>query len=448
MFLLLSVTDAVFVFRTPTPPPTPRPTPATTLQPTPQPTPRPTPVGSVCNRNNRLEPGEVCDGGPCCDASCHFKAAGTTCIDETVCKFAAVCDGGSATCGVQLNKGMSTVCRAASGVCDAPEYCNNGACPADVKLGLTSVCRASRGDCDVAEFCNGADNDCSPDVKKVRGAQCRAATEPCDLPEECDGNSPMCPGDAVRPSSFNCAGTSVPNGCADSPKCDGVTKQCPAVGRALPSGSVCRSAAGTCDVVERCDGRSLTCPADAKLPSSTLCRDANGACDSAEFCNGNDATCPADRFKLSGSICRSTAQNSNCDIAETCTGSSPQCPTDVFQPTSVACRFAYGPLRRRGAVRRSLAVLPSQRLPASGFELLGERQRCGCVRRRRHVQDDSGRVHDGRGLPRRHAVRAAALQCEQVRVHNCAAEWVRVPRCSERVRRARDVQRTVALVPG
>src|SRR5438067_6394136 len=52
----------------------------------------------------------------------------------------------------------------------------------------------------------------------------------------------------------------------------------------VPAGTVCRSAAGVCDVEETCDGTSADCPPDVK--STTECRPAAGDCDVAEACDG------------------------------------------------------------------------------------------------------------------------------------------------------------------
>jgi hypothetical protein len=58
--------------------------------------------------------------------------------------------------------------------------------------------------------------------------------------------------------------------------------------------TICRSAAGACDVAEFCTGASAACPADALRPSGFVCRSSTGACDVAETCTGAGAACPAD----------------------------------------------------------------------------------------------------------------------------------------------------------
>ncbi|TMA55097.1 MAG: hypothetical protein E6J75_12780, partial [Deltaproteobacteria bacterium] len=84
------------------------------------------------------------------------------------------------------------------------------------------------------------------------------------------------------------------------------------------SATLCRPAAGSCDVAEFCTGTSATCPADAVKPATSECRGATGSCDVAEFCTGTSATCPADAFQPSTFTCRPAA--GACDLTEFCTG--------------------------------------------------------------------------------------------------------------------------------
>ncbi|HYY06800.1 MAG TPA: DUF4215 domain-containing protein, partial [Candidatus Limnocylindria bacterium] len=136
------------------------------------------------------------------------------------------------------------------------------------------------------------------------------------------------------------------------------------------AGTVCRPAAGVCDVAETCTGSSGTCPADAFVPATTLCRAAAGECDVAEFCPGNGPNCPADAKQSAGTACtddgnpcsldecdgtsdacQHPAGNAGatcraaagaCDVAETCTGTSTTCPADAFLPASTVCRASAG----------------------------------------------------------------------------------------------------------
>ena len=105
-------------------------------------------------------------------------------------------------------------------------------------------------------------------------------------------------------------------------------------------GTICRSAAGTCDAQEACDGVSSACPADTKLPQGTNCRASAGACDIAETCDGLANTCPADTKVAAGTECRPRA--GICDIAETCDGATDVCPADAKVATGIACRASTG----------------------------------------------------------------------------------------------------------
>ena len=110
-----------------------------------------------------------------------------------------------------------------------------------------------------------------------------------------------------------------------------------------PATTICRPAAGACDVAEFCTGSSSSCPADQLEPSTFECRGALGSCDEAEFCTGTDTACPADAFKPATVECRPAA--GDCDVAETCTGTGPTCSpnaksTAVCRPAAGACDVA------------------------------------------------------------------------------------------------------------
>src|SRR5438094_908245 len=123
--------------------------------------------------------------------------------------------------------------------------------------------------------------------------------------------------------------------CDVAESCDGICDTCPADGF-VAAGVTCRGAAGVCDVAEKCTGSSASCPADAK--STAVCRAAAGLCDVAESCDGVANTCPADDFAPSGTMCRAAA--GVCDVAETCTGSSTTCPNDA--KSTAVCRPSAG----------------------------------------------------------------------------------------------------------
>lgn len=104
----------------------------------------------------------------------------------------------------------------------------------------------------------------------------------------------------------------TPTVCNANDPCCGADGQ-----RFRPAGTVCRSAAGVCDVAEVCDGAHATCPSDAK--STNTCRAAQGACDVVEHCDGTHDQCPSDTKAADGTAC---SNGLFCDGAETCSAGS------------------------------------------------------------------------------------------------------------------------------
>jgi hypothetical protein len=103
-----------------------------------------------------------------------------------------------------------------------------------------------------------------------------------------------------------------------------------------PAGTLCRAAAGECDVPETCNGVAGECPDDIRVPATVVCRPATGACDSPEHCNGVAAACPPDAMKAEGTSCRPSL--GACDPPESCTGQSAACPADRLLPAGSICR--------------------------------------------------------------------------------------------------------------
>jgi hypothetical protein len=60
------------------------------------------------------------------------------------------------------------------------------------------------------------------------------------------------------------------------------------------AGTLCRSAAGVCDLAESCNGTSLSCPTDRKRSDTSVCRESSDPCDVAERCEGTSNDCPND----------------------------------------------------------------------------------------------------------------------------------------------------------
>src|SRR5207249_1499038 len=207
--------------------------------------------------------------------------------------------------------------------------------------------------------------------------------------------SSTCPSDTVKSAGTSCTDdgivctTDVCNGTVGAPAC---------THPAGNAGTVCRAAAGECDVAETCDGTHTSCPAngfkaaaascgssassDCDQPDTCdgsgtcqanhvadgtnctddgnvcttdmcaagvcthpaghagmVCRASAGVCDPAETCTGASASCPADA--KSTALCRAAA--GVCDVAEVCDGTHNNCPADAFEPSTTECRPAAGP---------------------------------------------------------------------------------------------------------
>ncbi len=312
-------------------------------------------TSATCPMDGFAPTGTTCTGGSCdglgtCVVGC---TAGAPCATGNPCELGTIdCSTGSVVCMPAGPAPASTVCRAATGVCDAPETCDGAstACPPDTFLPSTTVCRPSAGPCDAPETCDGASTVCPPDVFLPSSSVCRPSAGPCDAPETCNGASTVCPPDVF-----------------------------------LPSSSVCRPSAGPCDTPESCTGSSAACPTDTFLPSSTVCRPAAGVCDMPESCNGSSAACPSDALRPGGTICRPAA--GSCDTAETCNGTSAACPADAHAADGTGC-----PSAPRSCL--SGILLRLQPLPCVELLVVGSRLR---LRPRRRVQPLHRRALTARG---------------------------------------------------
>jgi cysteine-rich repeat protein len=148
------------------------------------------------------------------------------------------------------------------------------------------------------------------------------AGEACDDGNRQDGD--CCSGSC----GFEAPGTicrAAAGACDLAEACTGSSGACPADAKSV---AVCRPAAGPCDTPETCDGAGDACPADAR--STALCRPASGTCDVPEHCDGIALDCPSDHFRSPGVTCRTST--GACDPRESCTGSGPDCPVDAATP--------------------------------------------------------------------------------------------------------------------
>lgn len=170
-------------------------------------------IEDLCG-NGGSNPGEECDlanlngtPGSCCTSACQFRPQGQICRPAGGdCDQAEVCSGSSQSCGVDLKKPSSQVCRdAAADGCDVAENCSgvDNACPADERRGDGVLCRAADPDalgCDVAEVCDGGV--CQPDAKVAANTPCQADANVC-TDERCD-NDGQCAHIPVMPVGKIC----------------------------------------------------------------------------------------------------------------------------------------------------------------------------------------------------------------------------------------------------
>ena len=179
----------------------------------------------------------------------------------------------------------------------------------------------------------------TPIIPPPDGGRDTAADAPADTADAPPANTPdtkdayrdvavgICaPGGVIQPAGTVCRVAAGP--CDVDETCDGVTADCPA-DKLAAAGTSCRASAGDCDVAETCAGTSAFCPTDGFKQAGTVCRAAAGVCDVAESCTGTNATCPVDSLAASSTVCRASTDSNKCDPAESCTGSSVSCPTDV-----------------------------------------------------------------------------------------------------------------------
>jgi hypothetical protein len=104
---------------------------------------------------------------------------------------------------------------------------------------------------------------------------CRQSAGQCDVAESCTGTSGSCPADGFATATTTCTGGSNGGACDGTDSCDG-SGHC--VDGFKPATTICRAAAGECDVAESCTGTSGSCPADGSLPNGTVCSSDGSAC--------------------------------------------------------------------------------------------------------------------------------------------------------------------------
>jgi cysteine-rich repeat protein len=242
--------------------------------------------------DNIVDPGEECDGGSCCTASCTFVTGGTT-------------------------------CRSANGLCDVPETCtgSSSSCPADGYASSTITCRPQSGDCDVAEACTGSSPNCPADAKQSDGTSCDDENL-CNIGEACQagactgGSAKDCSGEGDQCNDASCDPAGVMEGNCDTQTPTNEGDPCDD-GDVCNVGETCQTGSCTGGSAKDCSGEGDQCN-DASCDSSR----AEGNCDTKTPANEGD---PCD----DGDVCNvgETCQTGSCTggSAKDCSGEGDQC---------------------------------------------------------------------------------------------------------------------------
>ncbi|MFK7988403.1 MAG: MYXO-CTERM sorting domain-containing protein [Sandaracinaceae bacterium] len=302
-------------------------------------------------------------GGPCMlDAGCREG----TCIDGVCCESA--CGGGVSTdclaCSTAeggsedglCTRATGTVCRPASGLCDAAETCDGSsdACGTDAVATAGTECRASTGECDEAEVCLGSTAVCPLDGVRSDGSACGdslmcngaetcqrgvcvdEAAFTCDDRNLCTTDSCMEPSGCTNAVDPSCCNADV--GCEDSDVCTS--------GRCSGPGGTCTQApiTGCCVTDSDCEDSNACTATRCDLASNRCvvtgvpdCCEADSDCDDANVCSSDRCESRTCTFTLDADCCVSDGDCDDGDVCtqDTCSGPGGGCG---FVPIADCCR--------------------------------------------------------------------------------------------------------------
>ena len=255
------------------------------------------------------------------------------------------------------------------------------ACPADgFAVGGDGLPRARRASATSPRTAPGRARRVRPTASRARRRSAARSAGVCDVAENCTGSSAACPADG-----FAVGGDGLPRvgaASATSPRTARArARACPA-DAFEPSATVCRAAAGVCDVAENCTGSSDGVPGGRlRVERRPICRALGGrlrrrrelhgleravsgrrqvasgpsaaprpaSATSPRAATASNDACPADAFQSAATVCR--ASGGVCDVAENCTGSGAPCPADAKMRAARLPRRG-GRLRRGRDLRR------------------------------------------------------------------------------------------------
>lgn len=297
--------------------------------------------------------GEECDlgidngsAGACCTADCEFRAADEVCRPAAgACDVADVCTGGDALCPVAPGANV-----APAGV--ATQISDLGA---DTQAGLAidgntnghfgsgSVTHTSGGPTDerwwmvdlttavsIAEVRLWNRNDCCSD--RLRDFYVLVSDDPfasdvlADNLVQAGVSAYYHAGQAGSPSAIEIGREGryvrvVTNGTGELSIAEAEVLVTSDPKHAADT--VCRAAAGDCDIAEVCDGLTDACPDDEVVEDGALCHEPEGTCDTALYCDGMATDCSDPVFLPAGTPCADG--ESECAYTGTCPGDAAAC---------------------------------------------------------------------------------------------------------------------------
>jgi hypothetical protein len=307
--------------------------------------------------NGIVDPGEDCDagedGGPCCTATCDFRAAGTPCDDNTVCNGHETCSAfGQCVPGTPLNCNDNNLCTDDGcdpttgcthtnntapcddhNACTAGDHCANGACQSGAPVSCNDGNACTTDTCNPLSGCHntGIAGCCTTN------AQC-ADTNLCTINERCVNNT--CVSDPVNCNDNNqctsdtcvpavgCVHTALVGApCNDNNACtinDACTDSaCGGFPLGCDDGNPCT--VDGCDPTSGCTHTSIPgcCLTDSQCDDGNVCNGTetctNNTCVHGTPLNCNDNnTCTDDGCDPSGG-CTHTDNTDPCEEGNLCT---------------------------------------------------------------------------------------------------------------------------------
>jgi len=211
------------------------------------------------------------------------------------------CTGSSALCPTDAFEPQTQVCRPSAGACDIPESCTGSGsqCPADAVKVHGFVCQQGQV-CQPTSICDGSTATCSVTYLS-NSSVCRAAVGECDIPEYCTGSTGTCPADQHDATGTPCDDGQVctdGDACTSTGVCLGNTVQCATDGYCTTNGScACNNVNATypeCDCIKDacgvCNGNN-SCIGCNGIPDAKL--------DKCGVCQGDGSSCSASKGSVS-----------------------------------------------------------------------------------------------------------------------------------------------------